>query len=117
MNTLSNMCRAEGKGLHYPIDKAGVWMDCFHARQPVIHNDYASLAHKKGLPEGHAPVVRDLGMPVLRGDRVVAVIGVGNKAADYTQDDVEVLQALAIPVMDLVDTSKRRRAATGESRG
>ncbi len=109
-NTLSNMCRAEGKGLHYPIDKAGVWMDCFHARQPVIHNDYASLAHKKGLPEGHAPVVRDLGMPVLRGDRVVAVIGVGNKAADYTQDDVEVLQALAIPVMDLVGYKQAEEA-------
>jgi PAS domain S-box-containing protein len=109
-NTLGKMCRAEGKGQHYPICQAGVWMDCFHARQPVIHNDYDSLAHKKGLPKGHAPVVRDLGVPVLRGDRVVAIIGVGNKATDYTQDDVGVLQALAIPVMDLVGYKQAEEA-------
>jgi PAS domain S-box-containing protein len=101
-NTLRNMCQAEGKGLHYPISKAGVWMDCFHSRQPVIHNDYASLTHKKGLPKGHAPIIRDVGVPVLRGDRVVAIIGVGNKPTDYTESDVLVLQSLAVPLMDLV---------------
>jgi PAS domain S-box-containing protein len=56
-NTLINMCTAEGKGGHYPINRAGVWVDCFHERKPVIHNDYESLPHKKGLPPGHAPVI------------------------------------------------------------
>ena len=101
-NTLRNMCQAEGKGLHYPISQAGVWVDCFHARAPVIHNDYASLSHKKGLPDGHAPIVRDLAVPILRRGTVVAILGVGNKATDYTQDDVAVLQTLAPPVMDVV---------------
>ena len=113
-NTLSKMCQAEGKGLHYPINKAGVWMDCFQARQPVIHNDYASLAHKQGLPEGHSPIIRDLGVPVLRGDRVAAIIGVGNKTTDYTENDVLVLQSLAVPLMDLVGY-KRAEEALRES--
>ena len=78
--------------------------------EPVIHNDYANLAHKKGLPEGHAPFVRDLGVPVLRDDRVVAIIGVGNKATDYTQDDVLVLQSLAVPLMDLVGYRRANEA-------
>ena len=47
-------------------------------------------------------MVRDLAVPILRGERVVAIIGVGNKATDYTQDDVDVLQSLAVRVMDLV---------------
>jgi signal transduction histidine kinase len=101
-NTLQNMCKAEGKGLHYPIKQAGVWVDCFHARAPVIHNDYASLANKKGLPPGHAPMLRDLAVPVIRDGAVVAIIGVGNKPAEYAQDDVDALRALASPVMDLV---------------
>ncbi|MBT3207904.1 MAG: PAS domain-containing protein [Bacteroidetes bacterium] len=55
-NTLNNMCKGLGEAArHYPISEAGVWIDCFKERKPVIHNDYQSLVHKKGLPEGHAP--------------------------------------------------------------
>ncbi|MGD0091504.1 MAG: PAS domain S-box protein [Planctomycetota bacterium] len=101
-NTLKGMCQAEGKGQHYAIDKAGVWVDCFHARAPVIHNDYASLPHKKGLPPGHARVVRELGVPIFRNGAVVAIMGVGNKATEYTQEDVEVVQIMASTALDLV---------------
>lgn len=94
-NTLAHMCKAEGAGLHYPVSQAGVWVECFHQRRPVIHNDYDALPHRKGLPPGHAPVVRELVVPVLRGDSVVALLGVGNKATNYNQDDVEAVTALA----------------------
>ncbi len=102
-NTLKNMCQAEGKGLHQPISEAGVWVDCFHRHEPVIHNDYASLIHKKGLPEGYAPVIRMLTVPVMRDGLVVAIVGVGNKPTDYDQDDVESVGDLAGIAMDLVE--------------
>ena len=101
-NTLAHMCTAEGKGLHYPVSQAGVWVDALQQRQPVIHNDYASLPHRKGMPEGHAVVVRELVVPILRDDKVVAVLGVGNKTTDYTRDDVAVAEQLATMSMDLV---------------
>ena len=41
--TLTDFCRAEGKGQHYPIAQAGVWADCARQKKPIIHNDYASL--------------------------------------------------------------------------
>ncbi|MBW2690147.1 MAG: PAS domain-containing protein, partial [Deltaproteobacteria bacterium] len=94
-NTLENMCTADNIGLHYPVNEAGVWVDCIHQRQPVIHNDYASLPHKKGLPEGHAPIVRELVVPVIRGGKIVAVLGVGNKKTNYDQEDVNTIQRLA----------------------
>jgi PAS domain S-box-containing protein len=114
-NTLQVMCKAKGKGMHYPVSQAGVWADCIRTQKPVIHNDYASLTHKKGTPDGHAPVVRELTVPVLRRGSVVAVMGVGNKPQDYTQDDVETVQELASLVMDLVE-GKRAEDALKESR-
>ena len=93
--TKAEFCKAVGKGSHYPISQAGVWVDCIKQRKPVIHNDYASLPHCKGLPEGHAIVIRELVVPVFQSERIVAVLGVGNKITDYHQQDVETLNLLA----------------------
>lgn len=101
-NTIRRMCTAEGKGRHYPITQAGIWVDCFRARKPVVHNNYAALQYRKGLPPGHAPILRELTVPVIRGDKVIAIAGVGNKAGIYTGTDVLAFQKLAQMVMDLV---------------
>jgi len=101
-NTLRNMCTAEGKGRHYSVDEAGVWVDCIRERRPVIHNDYGSLAHRRGLPPGHAPATRELVVPVLHSDRIVAVLGVGNRAQEYDARDVETLSSLANAIWDVV---------------
>jgi PAS domain S-box-containing protein len=112
--TLSGMCTAEGQGSHYPISKAGVWVDAFHARKAVIHNDVARLPHRKGMPEGHAPVLREVVVPVLRNERVVAILGVGNKADDYTDEDASFVVDLASAVYDIVER-KRAEEALAES--
>jgi PAS domain S-box-containing protein len=112
--TKSDFCTAKGKGDHYPISQAGVWVDCIHERKPVIHNDYASLPHRKGLPEGHAQVVRELVVPVMRGDKLTAIFGVGNKPSDYTQQDVDTLSNLANLAWDIAER-KRTEAALQES--
>lgn len=93
-NTVATMCAAEGKGRHYPVAEAGVWADCVRERRPVIHNDYASLPRRQGLPAGHAPVVRELVVPVFRGPRIVAIIGVGNKPEVYIETDVQIASLL-----------------------
>jgi diguanylate cyclase (GGDEF)-like protein/PAS domain S-box-containing protein len=93
--TLNEFCKAEGRGRHYGIDQAGVWVDCVYQKRVVIHNDYSSLPHRKGLPEGHAAVIRELVVPIMRGGKVVAILGVGNKSENYTQKDSEIVSYLA----------------------
>ncbi|OGW52217.1 MAG: hypothetical protein A2Y81_03220, partial [Nitrospirae bacterium RBG_13_43_8] len=93
--TIKEFCTAKGDGMHYGIDQAGVWVDCVHQRRPVIHNDYRSLPHRKGLPEGHADIIRELVVPIIREDKIVAILGIGNKPADYTEKDVEFVSFLA----------------------
>ncbi len=105
--TKAKFCKAEGKGLHYAISDAGVWVDCIYQQKPVIHNDYASLPHRKGMPEGHAEVTRELVVPVLRGERIAAILGIGNKPTDYNDTDIETVSLLA----DLAwEIAERKRA-------
>jgi len=101
-NTLAHMCTAEGEGLHYPISQAGVWVDCVRERKPVIHNDYANLPHRKGLPEGHSPIIRQLVVPVFRSGQVVAILGVGNKPTNYGDYDCDMIVELADIAWDTV---------------
>jgi PAS domain S-box-containing protein len=109
-NTLQNMCKAEGKGSHYDVEKAGVWADAVRTRQPVLHNNYAALPHRKGTPEGHALVIREMVIPILRDQKVVAILGLGNKPQDYTANDVQVVSTLADFAWDIVEHKRSENA-------
>lgn len=109
-NTLEKLCTAEAKGQHYPLAMAGVWADSARQKRPVIHNDYAALKHRKGLPEGHAPIERELTVPLFRDDRLVAIIGVGNKPADYTLDEIKIITQLADFTWEIVLAKKTMEA-------
>lgn len=93
--TIREFYKTEGNGSHYPVDTAGVWKDCINEKGPVIHNDYASLLNEQGISEGHANVIRELVVPVERGDQVVAILGVANNPTGYTAKDSERLAYLA----------------------
>lgn len=112
--TKKEFCQAEGHEMHYPIDQAGVWVDCVRQRKPVVHNDYASLSHKKGLPEGHAPVVRELVVPIFRNNAITAILGVGNKQTDYTAKDIETVSYMADVTWQII-SKKRSDDALEES--
>ncbi|WP_173984831.1 PAS domain S-box protein [Magnetospirillum sp. SS-4] len=115
-NTLAHMCKAEGQGLHYPVDEAGTWADCLRQGRAVICNDYPALPGKRGLPEGHAPITRMLSVPVPGEHGFAAIIGVGNKAADYDQDDLDIVAELASIAMDIFNWVKAEQAQKAQER-
>lgn len=102
-HTLSSACSALGKGHSYPLERAGVWCDSIRERRPVVHNNYESLPHRKGLPPGHATLLRELVVPIFRNNLIVAVLGVGNKNSDYTNQDIETIRQLANLAWDIVE--------------
>lgn len=109
-NTLENMCKADGKGSHYSIEQAGVWADAIRERRPIVHNDYEALAHRKGTPEGHAQLIREMTIPILRDNKVVAILGVGNKAQEYNSTDIELVSPLADFIWDIVQHKRAEDA-------
>ena len=111
-NTLATNCIAEGKGRHFQLKCAGVWADGIREKKPLIHNDYESLPGRKGLPPGHAPLQRELVVPIIRNDRIVAVLGVGNKPTNYTDQEMTILKNLANLSWDVI----KRKTAEDEMR-
>ena len=109
-NTEQNMCKAEGGGRHYPVADAGVWVDCIREGRAVIHNNYAALPHRKGLPPGHATVVREMVVPVQRHGRIVAILGMGNKETDYTDEDTAAITTLADLGWDIAESKRAEDA-------
>jgi len=107
--TVKDFCRSQDFKEHYPIDKAGVWAQCLLDRCTVIHNDYAGLSGRKGVPAGHPPIIRELVVPVFQGDKIVAILGIGNKPVDYTEQDVRMVSAMADLAWDII---VRQRAVT-----
>ena len=103
-------CSASGKGQHDPISEAGAWADCIRERRAIIHNDYASLPHKHWMPEGHVPLKRELCIPIFQGEKIVAVIGVGNKLTDYLPEDVGYITQLASLAWDIVQRKRAEEA-------
>lgn len=77
----------------YPISEAGIWADALRQRRPVIVNDYEHAPGRRGLPEGHPKLVRCLVTPIIEGDRVVMLVGVGNKELPYTEEDASQITA------------------------
>ena len=92
--TLAEYCTAVFDK-HYPVSQAGIWADALRKGQPQVFNDYPGYQHKRGLPAGHAELVRLITLPVLENGRVVMIAGVGNKPSDYTAEDVNTVQLFA----------------------
>ena len=97
---------ADGRGSRYTLDSADVWADAVRQRQPVIRNDYTGMPDRRGLPTGNAPLVRELVVPILRRDQVVAILGVGNKPANYTSEDVALVSYLADVAWEIVQRKR-----------
>jgi PAS domain S-box-containing protein len=110
--TLSELDQADDHGLRHAIDRAGIWADCVREKRPIVHNDYSSLPGGKATPGGHPAITRELFVPVIRQDRVVAILAAANKPAPYTDDDVESAAYVADVAWHIVEgkrTEERRR--------
>jgi len=111
-------CLIEDKPAEYPLVTTGLWGEPVRQRKHVITNDYTSPDPlKKGYPEGHVDVKRHLGVPVFDGEKIVAVIGVGNKEDEYNESDISQLSLMVQGMLRLLKQKTAKEAlGVSESR-
>jgi len=104
-------CQIEDKPLMYKISETGLWGESVVQRRPIITNDYSAVnSLKKGYPEGHVEIKRHLGVPIFDGDKIVALIGVGNKEEEYDENDINQLNLLISEMWVLIGRLKAQNA-------
>ena len=88
----------------YHLAETGIWGEAVRQRRPVIINN-VSACHplNNNFPEGHSPLGRFMTIPVFSYDRIVAVVGVANKAEEYTNGDVQQLMQIMEAVWNIAE--------------
>lgn len=85
----AEVCQIRDTPFEYQVEKTGLWGEPVRQRRPIITNDYrAPNPAKRGYPEGHVRISRHMGVPVIDDGRIVMLAGLGNKASEYTDDDI-----------------------------
>jgi len=113
--TLAHYCHAT-YDKHYPVSQAGAWADALRLRRPVIINNYENYPHKHGLPQGHAELKRLISVPVFEDGKVVMLTGVGNKADNYTDNDVETVQLISNDIWQYIQRKRVQETVARYSR-
>jgi PAS domain S-box-containing protein len=97
-------CAITEKQTVYQLEKTGIWGEAVRQRRAIMVNDFpAENPLKKGYPEGHAPLYNYLTIPVFSNGMIVAVVGVANKEAGYSQSDILQLTLLMDAVWKVVE--------------
>ncbi|MBA3074380.1 MAG: PAS domain S-box protein [Anaerolineae bacterium] len=91
----------------YELEKTGIWGEPVRQRKPIIINNFQTHNPlKKGYPTGHPEINKLLEVPVFIDNKIVAVVGVANKAVDYTDFDVDQLTLLMEMVWKAIERKK-----------
>ncbi len=102
-------CAVKDEPKVYQLKNTGIWGEVVRQRKHIIVNDFVqSNPLKKGYPKGHIQLKRFMSVPVIIDDRIVAVVGFGNKMTDYNETDVNEISMLMSGVWNAV----QRREST-----
>ncbi|WP_321420256.1 ATP-binding protein [uncultured Methanomethylovorans sp.] len=95
----------------FKLENTGLWGEAIRQRKAIIINDFqVPTPLKKGHPEGHVNLYRFMTIPVLRNERLVAVVGVANKESDYSENDTLQLTLLMDSVWNTLEQRNIEKA-------
>jgi len=78
------------------------WAEAIEKRDAVIKNSYSSVESGISPPSGHPALMRTLLVPLLQGERVIAILGVANKPSIYDNEDIGWVKMVAEMAWDII---------------
>jgi len=90
------------------LESSGVLGEAIRQKRAIVLNDCTHL--KQDLPETHHPIHKFLSVPVFYQEKIVAVVGVANKTADYDEQDILQINLLMESVWNLWENQRAKEA-------
>jgi PAS domain S-box-containing protein len=104
-------CGIENKNFDFEVNKTGLLAEAIRQRKPVIINNYSDKNDlKRGLPKGHVGLSNHLNVPIFDKEKIVLLIGVGNKPSDYDDADIRQLTMLMNSMWGMINRKKTEEA-------
>lgn len=102
-------CLIVEKKTVYHLEKTGIWGEVIRQRKPIILNDFNKPnPHKKGYPEGHVQLDKWMAVPIFQDNKIVATVGLANKADDFDDNDIYQVTALMSGVWNMIERANYR---------
>ena len=104
-------CHVEKRQTTYQLEKTGIWGEAVRQRRPIVINEFQEdNPLKKGCPEGHVMMTKFLTLPIFKNKKIVGVVGLANKEADYDEADIINITLLMEAVWTVTDSKKAEQA-------
>lgn len=104
-------CHVEKRQTIYQLEKTGIWGEAVRQRQPIVINAFQKdNPLKKGCPEGHVMMTKFLTIPIFKNKKIVGVVGLANKEADYDEADIINITLFMEAVWTVTDSKKAEQA-------
>jgi len=84
------------------LNQLGTWATALDNREAVVVNQKITELDTQGLPDQQESMSRFVSLPVIEGDLVRLLVVIGDKAKDYTQDEVKALRILSTTLWSLL---------------
>ena len=94
----------------------GVYGRVFTDGASLMVNDPSSHPDRIGLPPGHPPLTAFLGVPLMREDKTVGLVAVGNRTGGYRIEDQQTLEAMAPAIVEALDRKRAEEALASAHR-
>ncbi|MCK9230169.1 MAG: PAS domain S-box protein [Syntrophales bacterium] len=89
----------------FPVAGAGLWAEAIRTRRPLIVNDLTAVGHLRGgFPEGHVVLRNLMIVPGLSRGKITAIVAVANKAADYDDQDANLVVSFLGNIESIVES-------------
>ncbi len=87
-------CRVQDKNFVFK-DFTGLWGWVLKNRTSLLTNDPDNDPRSSGVPPGHIPIRRFIGVPAIAGKKLKGIVAVANSEQDYNEQDLSTLEHLA----------------------
>lgn len=77
--------------------------------EPVVANSPGQDGRSGGLPDGHPPLDRFLGLPFRRGDELVGMVGLANRQGGYDDQLIAELEPFLTTCSEMIEALRGRR--------